>query len=317
MKKPDFSKLNIPFVLLLLIVVSVLTACGGSSVIRKTGKDRYAHIHRDVSNIPDAKPRYEPRSRYGNPPSYQVFGKTYYVKASSLGYRQRGIASWYGPKFHGKKTSTQEVYDMYKMTAAHKSLPLPTYARVTNLQNGRSIVVRINDRGPFVGNRIIDLSYAAASKLDILRKGTGYVEVVALNPYKDPYQQQDNKPILVKKAPAPKGIMVRPFIDPSRKAATEKVNKHASIDAPGGSSSVRSHNLFLQVGAFHDAGNAHKLKQRVSALSIGAVSIHKSHKNNRLLYRVRLGPLSDVTQLDSVSERLQHHGYSSTRVIIE
>ena len=106
----------------------------------------------------------EPRSRYGNPPFYEVFGKRYYVLSSSVGYVERGVASWYGPGFHKVRTSTGEPYDMYGMTAAHKTLPLPAYVRVTNLQNGRSIVVRVNDRGPFVGNRIIDLSYTAAAK---------------------------------------------------------------------------------------------------------------------------------------------------------
>ena len=124
----------------------------------------------------------EPRARYGNPPFYDVFGKRYYVLSSSVGYWERGVASWYGPGFHKERTSTGEPYDMYGMTAAHKTLPLPAYVRVTNLQNGRSIVVRVNDRGPFVGNRIIDLSYTAAAKLDMLRNGTAMVEVRAIDP---------------------------------------------------------------------------------------------------------------------------------------
>jgi rare lipoprotein A len=133
-------------------------------------------------SIPDAVPRVEPRSRYGNPPYYDVFGKRYYVLSSGSGYVERGVASWYGPGFHKLRTSTGEPYDMYGMTAAHKTLPLPAYVRVTNLQNGRSVVVRVNDRGPFVGNRIIDLSYTAAAKLDMLRDGTAMVEVRELDP---------------------------------------------------------------------------------------------------------------------------------------
>jgi rare lipoprotein A (peptidoglycan hydrolase) len=135
-----------------------------------------------LQDVPDAIPRFEPRSIYGNPPFYDVFGKRYYVMASSVGYVERGVASWYGPGFHKERTSVGEPYDMYGMTAAHKSLPLPAYVRVTNLQNGRSCVVRVNDRGPFVGNRIIDLSYTAAAKLDMLRDGTAMVEVRALQP---------------------------------------------------------------------------------------------------------------------------------------
>ncbi|MDP9014913.1 MAG: septal ring lytic transglycosylase RlpA family protein [Pseudomonadota bacterium] len=132
--------------------------------------------------VPDALPRVEPRARYGNPPFYEVFGKRYYVLSSSAAYAERGVASWYGPGFHKERTSTGEPYDMYGMTAAHKTLPLPAYVRVTNLQNGRSVVVRVNDRGPFVGNRIIDLSFTAASRLDMLRNGTAMVEVRALDP---------------------------------------------------------------------------------------------------------------------------------------
>jgi rare lipoprotein A len=131
----------------------------------------------DIASIPDAVPRDEPRSRRGNPPFYEVMGQRYFVMASAAGYVERGVASWYGPKFHGELTSMGERYDMYGMSAAHKTLPLPAYARVTNLRNGRSVVVRINDRGPFVSKRIIDLSYTAAAKLDMLRDGTALVEV--------------------------------------------------------------------------------------------------------------------------------------------
>ena len=132
--------------------------------------------------IPDAVPRQEPRSAHGNPPFYDVLGQRYFVLAGADGYVERGVASWYGPTFHGGSTSSGEQYDMYGMTAAHKTLPLPTYVRVTNLRNGRSVVVRVNDRGPFVANRLIDLSYTAAAKLDMLREGTTLVEVRALVP---------------------------------------------------------------------------------------------------------------------------------------
>ena len=134
------------------------------------------------NNVPDAVPRAEPRSAHGNPPFYDVLGRRYYVLANADGYLERGVASWYGPAFHGGNTSSGEPYDMYAMTAAHKTLPLPCYARVTNLRNGRSVVVRINDRGPFVANRLIDLSYSAAARLDMLREGTTLVEVRVLSP---------------------------------------------------------------------------------------------------------------------------------------
>lgn len=134
----------------------------------------------NVDTTADAIPRHEPRSAHGNPPFYKVLGKRYVVLATEDGYLERGVASWYGPTFHGENTSNGEKYDMYGMTAAHKTLPLPCYARVTNLKNGRTIVVRINDRGPFVANRLIDLSYTAAAKLDMLKEGTTLVEVRAL-----------------------------------------------------------------------------------------------------------------------------------------
>jgi rare lipoprotein A len=132
--------------------------------------------------VADAVPRVEPRSRQGNPPFYTVLGKRYFVMADAAGYVERGVASWYGPGFHKASTSNGERYDMYAMTAAHKTLPLPAYVLVTNLRNGRSVTVRVNDRGPFKDTRIIDLSYTAAVKLDMVRDGTAFVEVRALTP---------------------------------------------------------------------------------------------------------------------------------------
>jgi rare lipoprotein A len=136
----------------------------------------------EVNSIPDAVPRAEPRSAHGNPPFYDVLGQRYFVLPAADGYLERGVASWYGPNFHGANTSSGEPYDMYAMSAAHKTLPLPSYVRVTNLRNGRTVVVRVNDRGPFVANRLIDLSYTAAARLDMLREGTTLVEVRALSP---------------------------------------------------------------------------------------------------------------------------------------
>lgn len=136
----------------------------------------------DIEAIPEPIPKAEPRSARGNPPFYTVLGKRYFVLETAQGYVERGVASWYGPGFHASSTSNGERYDMYAMTAAHKTLPLPAYVQVTNLRNGRSVVVRVNDRGPFKDGRIIDLSYTAASKLDMLKDGTTFVEVRALTP---------------------------------------------------------------------------------------------------------------------------------------
>lgn len=170
----------------------------------------------NIDAIPDAIPKLEPRSAHGNPPFYNTLGKRYYVLSSADGYVERGVASWYGPTFHGVNTSSGERYDMYGMTAAHKTLPLPTYARVTNLRNGRTIIVKINDRGPFVGNRLIDLSYTAAAKLDMLRDGTAFVEVRALVPGGSP-------DLLTRSSEAPPPtlyVQVGAFADPNNALRT-------------------------------------------------------------------------------------------------
>lgn len=143
------------------------------NVVKDSGPSRAI----DVSGISDAVPRNEALSKWGNPSSYVVFGKRYYVLQSAEDFKETGIASWYGNKFHGNQTSNGEIYDMYAMTAAHKQLPLPSYVRVTNLDNNRSVVVRVNDRGPFHQGRVIDLSYVAASKLGIVKAGTAPVKV--------------------------------------------------------------------------------------------------------------------------------------------
>ena len=165
-------------ILLPALLALALAGCGSS--VERDGGPATSPV--DIASIPDAEPKYEPRTRAGNPPVYTVLGRTYKVMADSAGYRERGVASWYGTKFHGNSTSNGERYDMYAMTAAHKTLPIPSYVAVTNLLNGRRVVVRVNDRGPFVDDRVIDLSYVAAAKLDMLTIGTAPVEVVAVGP---------------------------------------------------------------------------------------------------------------------------------------
>ena len=170
--------------------------------------------------VPDAVPRAEPLSKYGNPESYTVYGKTYNVMPSSLGYREIGYASWYGRKFHGRRTSSGEIYDMYAMTAAHRTLPLPTYVRVRNLDNGREAIVRVNDRGPFHSDRIIDLSYAAATKLGLVEAGTAKVEVEAIDTGSSIAQPADplpppppiSEPLTTEPLPAqPETVLVDPL----------------------------------------------------------------------------------------------------------
>lgn len=167
----------------LILLAAWLSACSVPKKIEPIVMDgRPEDISMDVSAIPDAVPRYEPWSASVNPESYVVLGETYHVQPNNKGYRQQGIASWYGTKFHQKNTATGEVYDMWAMTAAHKTLPIPSYVQVTNLDNQRSVIVRLNDRGPFHAHRIIDLSFAAAVKLGLAQAGTGFVDVVAIQP---------------------------------------------------------------------------------------------------------------------------------------
>lgn len=231
----------------------------------------------DVSKIRDAVPRAEPRSRSGNPSSYTVLGRTYHVMTDSRGYRERGAASWYGTKFHGQRTSSGEAYDMYAMTAAHKSLPLPTYVRVINLQNGREAIVKVNDRGPFRDNRVIDLSYAAATKLGIIGAGTGLVEVQALDPGKGRPRPTRNSVAL----------------------------------------SGKDTDLFLQVGAFIDRGNAQRMMQRLRGSIANPIRIQTAVGYDQTIYRVQVGPMRSVEQADTASMRLAQLGIRDMRLIIE
>lgn len=161
------------------VLLLFLSACATHTTRAPTGEGAKLPPE-DIASVPEPIPKTEPRSALGNPPFYDVLGKRYFVLPSAEGFVERGIASWYGPGFHKERTSTGDPYDMYGMTAAHKTLPLPCYARITNLNNGRSVVVYINDRGPFKEGRIVDLSYTAAAKLDILRAGTAPVELQVL-----------------------------------------------------------------------------------------------------------------------------------------
>jgi rare lipoprotein A len=193
------TSINLPTIILLVpIALSLLSGCANNASSEKTSgryaiaQDRGPTLHKkkvDIDKIPEVVPKIEPKSKYGNPKKYKVFNKEYKVMDTHIGYKERGLASWYGEKFHGHRTSSGEIYDMYQISAAHKTLPLPTYAKVTNLKNKKSLIVKINDRGPFHANRVLDLSYAAAQKLGVLDHGTAVVEVEALHPEQGYYLQ--------------------------------------------------------------------------------------------------------------------------------
>ena len=257
------------------------------------------------AEIPDAVPRYEPRSPYGNPPFYDVFGKRYFVLSSSADYVERGVASWYGPGFHKVRTSTGESYDMYGMSAAHKTLPLPCYVRVTNLQNGRSIVVRVNDRGPFVGNRVIDLSYTAAAKLDMLRNGTAMVEVRTVGPASASGVVPPNpRATLGSATPMP---VVAPSAAPPG----------AAVIAPAPVTSAPVAALFVQAGAFADPANAQRLAQRLQGGGYGQVFVRDDVIAGRRMYRVRIGPVPDVPDFDRVVAALDRAGVHDAHLALD
>jgi len=247
----------------------------------------------DPSSVANPVPKPEPRSRFGNPRSYEVLGKTYVLRSSRLGYRARGIASWYGTKFHGQRTSSGESYDMFAMTAAHKTLPIPCYARVTNLENGKSIIVRINDRGPFHINRIIDLSYVAAAKLDMLKKGTAKVEVESINP----------------SAPASRP----PQLAVSRPPETveDELGEISEVKSEG--TPTARNRLYLQVAAYAQKGNAEKARATLIMLLGENIVIHPATS----IYKLWVGPLENVEDADRVSANLAKQGYAQTQVVID
>jgi len=276
------------------------------------------HTAPDVSQIPDAVPRDEPRSAFGNPPFYYVGGHRYVVLPSSNGYSERGVASWYGTEFHGLRTSTGEPYDMFAMTAAHKTLPLPCYARVTNLSNGRSVVVRINDRGPFVANRIIDLSYSAAMRLDMIRNGTAFVEVDVISPAAPSYSA--SLPVNAPAAQAASvGVSSVPAMGtaaaaPTAAEASGTPPPPAAAAAPEASPPTPpAASLYIQVGAYARAENANGAVRRLRAAGIGNVFTLAADAHQPL-QRVRIGPIASVQQYDATVERLSALGFPNARL---
>ena len=284
---------------LLLLPLLTLSACGtvprGGGYYEDDGPE--PNPPADIASIPDAVPKSEPRAASGNNP-YVVYGTTYTPMSEVSSYRERGIASWYGKKFHGRRTSSGEPYDMYAMTAAHKTLPLPCYVRVRNLQNGRSVVVRVNDRGPFLHNRLIDLSYAAAAKLGILGTGTGVVEVEAVGP-------DESSTAVVKTFPLQ---VIAPAV-----AAEEIADSPAPAAGP---------KLYLQVGAFTQWDNAVSLRNRLEREALRPISIQPAQAQpgsgmDPRVYRVRVGPLANVEEGDRLTQRAVQLGISGARIVVE
>ncbi len=260
---------------LILLVLFFIGGCAVNPIVTDSAPD---NVPINVMAVADAVPRHEKRTRAGNPDQYEIRGKRYIVLAESKGFRQRGMASWYGTKFHGKKTANGEIYDMYAMTAAHKTLPIPSYVRVTHLKNQRSVVVRVNDRGPFHSNRIIDLSYTAAVKLGMQQTGTGFVEIVAVEP--EDSQQNEIKNNLAK----------------------------ANI----------GEKLYLQIGAFNNPFNARQLQKKLSSIHITDSRLKISQSQGEdALYKVQIGPLTSKKKAAEITTRLAVIGVTATKLLSE
>lgn len=247
-------------------------------------KDAYPESPPDVSQVPDAEPVAEPPAKYGNKSPYTVLGETYVLLPTAKGYRETGKASWYGKKFHGLRTSSGERYDMYRMSAAHRTLPLPSYVRVTNLANNRSVIVKVNDRGPFHSERIMDLSYAAAARLDMLKAGTAHVRLEAIDP--DEYR-------------AAGGDKGKPAAAPAPAPADE---------APPGPA-----RFYVQVGAFRESANAAVLQNRLMDLVYAPVGIANS--GSPAVNRVQVGPFFSREDAEKVSQIIRDNDLGTPIVV--
>jgi len=246
-------------------------------------KDGTPAFRADIMSIPDAVPRQEPVTAAGNRTPYEVLGETYRITPVRPGYRERGLGSWYGTKFHGQFTSNGEPYDVYTMTAAHKTLPIPCYVRVTNLENGRRIVVRVNDRGPFHEGRVMDLSYAAAYRLGYADKGTALIEYEVLDPN------------------APEWVAKR---------------REAAGDARIAAAQPSVRKTYLQAGAFRSMDGARSLQRTLASLLDHEVFIHRGSGADPW-YRVRVGPLESTEALHDTQRRLAAASVGTAQVVTE
>lgn len=269
------------------------------------GKD----IPTNLDSIPDAVPRVEPLHRFANSP-YSALGKTYTPLTSSGGYKERGIASWYGKKFHGKRTASGEIYDMYSMSAAHPVLPIPSYARVTNLANKKSVVVRINDRGPFMHDRIIDLSYAAAHKLGIVNNGSAevVVEVEGLVAENKALPPEDTESVVITPLKSTMDSVVVAPIKPlpalsAPVAAAKKTSPALVSSAMGGE--LASGNVYLQLGAFRSQQSAESFLSRMNIEFEGSGKRVELYQKDDDMIRIHVGPYLSQEEARATAERLE------------
>ena len=261
---------------LLMMVAALLCSCASANYYKD---DRPPRQDRDISAIPDAVPKIEPITQAGNKTPYRVLGQTYHLLSDNRGYKARGIASWYDTKLHGKKTSNGETYNMFAMSAAHKTLRMPAYVRVTNIDNGRQVVVRVNDRGPFLHDRLIDLSYAAAKKLGYADSGFARVDIEYIDPLAQQAQSQQQPQSQTQAQPVPPlpQLKERPM-------------------ASG---------AYLQLAAFSTAKPALQMQARVRKLSAHSVLMMINEGGKGLLYKVLVGPLDGPAEQQRLKQLLK------------
>jgi len=300
---------------------------GGYAVHSEPGLD-INHAHKDgapwwdvdVSRIPDAVPTLHNGPYKANP--YTVLGKTYFPLTDAAHYSATGTASWYGTKFHGQNTANGEVYDLYGMSAAHKTLPLPSYVRVTNLDNNRSVILRVNDRGPFYSDRIIDLSYAAAKKLGYAEIGTARVKVEGIDPAQ--YWAQRGRPApLMLDQPQVAQAPQQPVITASAGTIeqwTPPPQQHAAAVLPAQidakkNGSVPVSGQFLQVGAFANPDAAELLRSKLSSMVRAPVFVSSIVRNQQTLYRVRLGPIGTPGEVQQTQNSVRLANLGSPSVV--
>jgi len=283
-----------------LLFITLLSACSSSRYQQK--HDSTPTRLPNQAELKDATPRAESHSRGGNK-NYKVFGKPYEVLATAQGFEQTGTASWYGKKFHGHLTSNGEIYDMYAMSAAHKNLPLPTYVKVTNTANDKSVIVRVNDRGPFHQSRVIDLSYSAAYKLDMLKTGTAQVKITAITDFDlnkevvkiTPAKRAKEFVSVTASLPKEKPTMAPlPKIKPTTASVISKVQTSPGLPTP-----------YIQVFATHKKEHAKSIANTLQ----DQYKQKTSYSDQQGVYRIQMGPFNNIATLNALLGALKKNGY--------
>jgi rare lipoprotein A len=270
-------KLRLFLMALLLVLISACMTPKSTS--KRKNLDTGPSQPVDWTKVKPVNPKKESKSKYGNPKNYEVFGKTYHVLNSSENFKQHGVASWYGTQFHGRRTSSGETYDMLQLTAAHKTLPIPCYVKVTNKDNGKTLTVRVNDRGPFAKSRIIDLSYSAAYQLGMAEQGTANVMIETIS--------FEHKPTRLNKKKLS-----------NKRLTSKKLTHNKSKNKKEGKY------RFVQVGAYSNHASAQKLAKVLDREIKLPVKISSIKRSGKKLYRVRIGPIDNLALAEKLSKTL-------------